>query len=622
MKKIVAFIIVMVCFLQSSLTSFAFTDTQNNPFTSKKYTHDDKFIGYQISYGVDVSEWQSSADFAKVKAAGADYVILRAACRGYASKGTLFKDKKFDQYIVAAQNAGLDVGAYIFSQAITVKEAQEEADYILNIVKNYKITLPIVFDYEYTGPSTARLRAANLTNKQRTNICLAFCKRVEDAGYTAMVYANQSMLTGDLVDETIAKEYDIWLANYSTSPKYNGKLYDCDYTYWQYSSTGKVNGLPGNIDCNFRYFKAPQTVTGLKIIDESITETKIGWNKVKGCYGYEIFRLNTTTNQYDYIGLSKGAGKTSFSDNTINGMPATYKVRAISAYKGSMTGGGFSEPLTTTGCFIINVDSYSTGKCTISWPAYENATEYEVYRCASENGTYSLIGKTDANTRTFTDTTKSGFKTYYYKIRAVVRDSNGLTTDLRYTPVKAVKKQQPKIKSVALSSNTKIKITWSNVAGASGTKIYRKAANGKYKRIKTINNNTTTSFVDKSVKKGTKYSYQIRQFVTVGGVNYYSDYTSVKSATPMKTVSITVTPSKKKVKISYKKVAGASGYEIYMKQSGGTYKLIKSTSKSSYTKTKLSAGKKYSFKVRAYKKVNGKRVYASFSKVKTVRPKY
>lgn len=619
MKKIIAFSLIITIFLQFGTTAaFAFTDTKVSPFISKNYTHDDKFLNYEIINGIDVSEWQSSVDFAKAKAAGADFVLLRAGYRGY-SKGTLKKDVTFDKYASAAIAAGLDVGAYIYSQAITVKEAQEEADYILGIVKGYDLTLPIVFDFEYAEPADSRLRAANLSNKAHTNICLAFCERIEEAGYTAMVYANHSMLTNDINDEVIAQEYDIWLANYSTSPTLSGSYYDCDYSYWQYTSSGSVNGISGRVDCNFRYFKKPDAVTNLKVAKETISSTTLSWKKVKGCYGYQIYKIDPATGDYKKIGSTKGASKTTFADTSSLGMPNTYKVRAISAYKGGFSAGVFSNSINSNGVFMINISAKGTGYATFNWQVFPGADEYQVLRAETENGSYSVIAKTDSETTHYTDYTDNGFKTYYYMVKAVLRDENGELLANQYTPVQKIEKPQPTMSSAYLKKANAIEITWANVSGATGTVIYRKASGGVYKKIKTIGG-TSNRYIDTGLKKGVKYAYKVCHYLTLDGKTYYSSYSNVKTAITLKATSVTVKAAKRAAKISYQKVSGASGYEIYMKASGGKYTLIKTTSKLSYTKKPLVKGKKYVFKVRAYKSVNGKKVYSSFSKVKSIRP--
>lgn len=621
MNKIASLMLAIIMFWGFSTTALAFTESTSNPYTGKTYTHDDKHADAEIICGIDVSYYQGTVDFEKVKADGIDFVFLRAAVRGYGSKGTLMKDSKFPEYFSAAKSAGLDIGAYIYSQAITVAEAKQEADYILDIVKGYNITLPIVFDFEYASPADSRLRAANLSNSAQTKICLAFCERVESAGYTAMVYANQSMLTDRLNDDTIAKEYDIWLANYSTTPKYASKLYDCDYTYWQYNSQGRVAGISGDVDCDFRYYTAPDRVTGLTITNEEYEGISLEWEKVKGCYGYQIYKYNSYTEKYVRIGSTKGASITTFIDTESKGHPSIYKVRAITAYKGSFKAGSCSKTVTSKGVFKINVNGSGTGYCTFNWQVYPGADEYQILRSNAENGTYSTIATVSAETTHFTDFTDDGFKTYYYIVKAVLRDENGELLANYYTPTQKVAKEQPKIGSATLKTSNSIQVAWTNVKGATGTEIWRKPSGGAYKKIKTITNVTTKTYTDKSLKKGVKYYYAVRHYITVNGIKYYSSYSSSKSAITLKTPSVALKSANKASKITYEKIYGASGYEIYMKASGGKYKLIKTTSKTSYTKKSLSSKKTYYFKVRAYKTVNGKKVYSSFSKAKKIKTK-
>ena len=619
MKKIISLILFIVLTLQISTSALAFTDTAANPFTNKKYTHDDRFSNSEILYGIDVSQWQSTADFTKAKAEGADFVFLRAACRG-SSKGTLVKDTTFDKYAEAATKAGLDVGAYIYSQAITVAEAQEEADYIMGIVKNYNITLPIVFDFEYAPSSSSRLRAAKLTNRKRTDICLAFCEKVEKSGYTAMVYANQAMLTDDLYDEEIAEKYDIWLANYSKSPKYCGKLYGCDYSYWQYSSEGAVSGIQGDVDCNFRYFTAPAQVKNLKVTNEKIDKTTISWNRIKGCYGYQIYKINHSTGVFEKIATLKGASSTSYTDYSSMGLSNTYRVRAISAYKGKFVGGKYSGTVKSDGVFMLNLSSKGAGFATFNWQVYPGASEYRVLRASTENGQYIEIANVDAGTTHYTDYTEYGFKTYYYMIRAILKDDKGEIIANQYTPVMEIIKPQPSVSSVSLKTSNSVEIKWTNVSSIIGTEIYRSANSGAYVKVAAVSA-TKSNYFDKGLKKGVKYTYKIRNFINQNGKTYFSKYSNAKSSITLKAPVIKVRAGVKSAKITYQKVYGASGYEIYMKAPNGKFKLIKATSSSSYTYKKLTSKKTYQFKVRAYKKVGDKKVYSSYSSTKKVKSK-
>lgn len=191
--------------------------------------------------GIDVSAWQDTINWTKVKNAGVEFVFIRAAYRG-ATTGKLNKDGRFVDYINGAKAAGLKVGVYIFSQAITVKEAQEEADYLMSLVSGYTIDLPLVFDLEhYSG---GRFTNAKLSRRAVTDMCLAFCARVESKGYTSMVYSNPSMLNNEMYASEIGK---LWLANYITKTTYSGHKYE----YWQCSDHGTVNGISGNVDLDF-----------------------------------------------------------------------------------------------------------------------------------------------------------------------------------------------------------------------------------------------------------------------------------------------------------------------------------------------------------------------------------
>lgn len=219
------------------------------------YSHNSRFDGYTIKKGVDVSVYQGNINWKKVKADGIDFAFIRLGYRGYGSSGRLCLDTNFETNIRGALDAGLQVGVYYFSQAITRAEAREEANYVLQRIGKYKISLPVVMDFEYASGAnglTGRLYNANLSVSAATDICRAFCATVEAAGYEGMVYANKSMLQNHLNAAKIAKDYKIWLANYTYKTSYAG-----DYDFWQCSSSESVDGINGNVDYDFWYV-APQ----------------------------------------------------------------------------------------------------------------------------------------------------------------------------------------------------------------------------------------------------------------------------------------------------------------------------------------------------------------------------
>lgn len=209
--------------------------------------------GEIVRPGIDVSSWQGNINWTSVADAGVEFAFLRGAYRG-ATTGALGTDGRFEEYFQEATAAGVKVGVYIYSQAITVAEAREEARYLLKLLNGRETDLPLVIDYEYYGYG-GRLYNARLTDRQRTDICLAFCDEVEAAGYEAMVYGNASMLGDDMY----AGELDrVWLAHYTKKTGYKGA-----YDFWQCSASGRITGISGNVDLDFWFDEAPETVPNL-----------------------------------------------------------------------------------------------------------------------------------------------------------------------------------------------------------------------------------------------------------------------------------------------------------------------------------------------------------------------
>lgn len=213
------------------------------------YVHNPRYNGMPVRDGVDVSYYQGDINWRAVKDAGIEYAIIRAGYRGY-QYGNLSEDPKFWQNIQGATAAGLKVGVYIFSQAITETEAVEEANFLLSRISGYNIQMPIVMDFEYVSgvPNGGRLQQAGLSKEYATAVCSAFANTVKNAGYTPMIYANKTMLENQVDGNYLGTTYDVWLANYTKQTSYTGP-----YTFWQYTSSGYVNGIPGRVDMNFWY---------------------------------------------------------------------------------------------------------------------------------------------------------------------------------------------------------------------------------------------------------------------------------------------------------------------------------------------------------------------------------
>ena len=197
------------------------------------------------STGVDVSSHQGYIDWEAVAADDIQFAMLRIGYRG-STEGGIRADELFETNLKGAQNAGLKVGVYFFSQAITVEEAREEANFVLQQLRKAGITeleLPVAFDLEpspdYSG------RADNLSPAETNAIARAFCTTIQEAGYRVIVYGNKVDLNRfDLV----SLNEPIWLAQYVDEPDVN-----FNFLIWQYTSTGQVDGITGSVDLNLDF---------------------------------------------------------------------------------------------------------------------------------------------------------------------------------------------------------------------------------------------------------------------------------------------------------------------------------------------------------------------------------
>ncbi len=202
-----------------------------------KYVGDDSTVHTKI--GIDVSRFQGNIDWKKVADAGVEFAMIRAGLRGN-TEGKLLEDDFFKDNVEGALENGIDVGVYFYSQAIDEVEAREEVQMILDIIEPYKITYPVVIDIEDADSENAR--TANLSTDSYEAVAKTFCDMVKNAGYKPMIYGNVKSFTL-LMDAVDVDDYDIWIAYYGT-PLY----YPYHFDIWQYSSTGRVDGIDGNVD--------------------------------------------------------------------------------------------------------------------------------------------------------------------------------------------------------------------------------------------------------------------------------------------------------------------------------------------------------------------------------------
>ena len=207
---------------------------------------------YRQYSGIDISSYNGDINWQAVKNSGVQFAMIRCGYRGYRS-GKIVADSNFENNINNAIAAGVKVGLYFFSQAITPAEGIEEANYAISIAKKYNVTYPIAIDSEMSGADNDDGRADGLNAFIRTNAVIAFCDQVRNKGYVPMVYASRNWFYNNLQVDRLSN-YEIWLAHYTGSPNLRSN-YRYSYTMWQYTSSGSVYGIDGNVDMNVGYKK-------------------------------------------------------------------------------------------------------------------------------------------------------------------------------------------------------------------------------------------------------------------------------------------------------------------------------------------------------------------------------
>lgn len=224
--------------------------TEVNEYDNAKFEKDEN--GFMIyvdkgvvtsSIGLDLSELQGYVDFYALKEQNIEFVILRIAGRGYGQAGNMYADARFDEYYENAKAAGLKVGAYFFSQATSKEEAIAEAQYALDLLNGRELDFPLAYDWEFIE-NEPEARTNGMEATTITDCAVAFCNTVKQAGYKPLIYINTSLIYQTYDVERI-KDFELWHAEYTETPS----LY-YDFTIWQYSNEGWVDGIDVPVDLN------------------------------------------------------------------------------------------------------------------------------------------------------------------------------------------------------------------------------------------------------------------------------------------------------------------------------------------------------------------------------------
>ena len=200
-----------------------------------------------VTFGIDVSKYQSGLDWSKIKKSGVSFVIIRIGYRGYGAEGKLVKDPMFEEHFTNARNAGLKVGVYFFTQAMNEAEAQEEAEACNWALNGRMLDYPIFYDTEASTAPGGTGRADGLGVEDRTKCAIAFCERVKELGYKPGVYASTTWYRKRVDYNTLRSRYTIWNAHYGVSASPIG----CDL--WQGTEKARINGYSGELDANISY---------------------------------------------------------------------------------------------------------------------------------------------------------------------------------------------------------------------------------------------------------------------------------------------------------------------------------------------------------------------------------
>lgn len=346
---------------------------------------------------------------------------------------------------------------------------------------------------------------------------------------------------------------------------------------------------------------------------------KITWKKVDNANKYQVYRSAAKNGKYI---LAKTTTSTTFTNKGLQtGKTYYFKVRAVN----SMAKGDFSvvksaEPKLKKAS-IKNLTATKTS-VKLQIQKVNGATKYQIYRSTSKDGSYNLITKSTGVE--FTDKGLSSGKTYYYKVRAV-RTIKSKTYYGAYSDVKAKATKSASTKpgtvtmeSVASDGYNAVKVTWKKADKADKYQLYNATAkNGTYSLVKTTK---STTYVCRGLQTGKTYYFKVR------GVNSEGNgaYSAIMSAAPklsapkIKTLSASINS----VQVSWSRVNGASGYQLYRSATeDGTYTRVKTTDRLTHKNKSLSINKKYYYKVRAYRLVGDKKKYSAFSPVKNVTTK-
>lgn len=563
---------------------------------SGSYIHQKRFENCIIIDGIDVSAWQTDVDYHAVKAHGIDYVFIRVGTTATDVFKSV-KDTQFETHYTAAKEAGLMVGAYYYSAATTTAEAETEAANVLTWLDDRDLDLPVVMDYE----DCERVNPAALN---MTTNALAFLEYIEShSDYDAMFYSYRALMDvnwagSEFQMQNIDGKYPVWIAQYAQGIN----SYTRPFQFWQYTENGSVSGINGPVDCNFWYFN-PE--------DDAVSSGKTSITKATAKLSQSLYtydgKVKTPSVTVTHNGKTLKEGthyQLSYIKNAKAG-DAYAMLKGIGTYDGyKLVPFGVKIPLNSTNCTISAIPSKI---CTGS-PLKPAVKVYYEGNLLQPGTDYTVTCKNTTKVGTATATIK-GIGPYSGSLQKTFTVKIGTPTGIKAA-----------LRASKSYGYNDIKVSWKKVPGASSYRVYyKKSTASSYKSYKKVSSGSTTSAAFSDLSAGTTYQFKVIAYAPNGTK---SSFSSVKSATTLKKVvqNSVKKYSSTKVKVSWTNISGETGYEISRstkKDGTNVVATVKSSTAKSKTLKVPKKGKRYYYKVRAYKVVDGIRVYGPWSSVKS-----
>lgn len=564
----------------------------------KKLKHDKAVKKLSKVYGIDISKWQGTINWKKVKKSGVKFAFIRIGYRG-SDTAQITLDRFFERNIKEAHKYGIKIGIYFYTNAKTPAEAWEEGQYVVETLKDYEgyVTFPVAYDIE---SNCKRTMGAHLTKAQRTELCNSFCEAVADGGYEPCVYANKAYLQDTINMKSLKKNYYTWVARYNTQLGYFSTEKE---GVWQFSDCGRVKGIKGNVDMDVAYIAAtpakPDNIRQTEISDDTID---LKWDKVSGADSYTVVIYDEAGNKLSSKKVKMNS--TSFS-NLEKGNAYEVRIRTNKIKKSKEVNGMYTVKMTmyTTPDKAkgLELKSRKANSITLKWSNKDGASGYSVNLIDKTNNEATSVGTTSKNTYTVKKLAVQSKN--YFSVKPYVL-INGVTKMYgEQSEEFSCYTTSPVPSDFVETQRTEegASIDWKEINNIDGYQVV--VANSKGEVIS--NEKTTlTGLETLGFDESSSYTVKVRTFYTTPEDELiYSSYAqNVVKKTPGKVKTVkTAGVTANTVKLSWAKTSGADGYKIYQyDENNDKYTVVGSAKGNSFTDKKLASGTGYKYVVKAY----------------------